>query len=59
MEKTGCKIICGAPTTLAIKGLMMMMMMNLIPLEKKPKRNYRMEIGGPTLFAKVLTFLYI
>ena len=27
MEKTGCKIICGAPTTLAVKGLMMMMMM--------------------------------
>ena len=26
MEKTGCKIICGAPTTLAAKGLMMMMM---------------------------------
>ena len=26
MEKTGCKIICGAPTTLAFKGLMMMMM---------------------------------
>ena len=26
MEKSGCKIICGAPTTLAIKGLMMMMM---------------------------------
>ena len=25
MEKTGCKIICGAPTTLAGKGLMMMM----------------------------------
>ena len=25
--KTGCKIICGAPTTLAVKGLMMMMMM--------------------------------
>ena len=23
-EKTGCKIICGAPTTLAVKGLMMM-----------------------------------
>ena len=29
MEKTGCKIICGAPTTLAVKGLMMMMMMML------------------------------
>ena len=27
MEKTGCKIICGAPTTFAVKGLMMMMMM--------------------------------
>ena len=25
MEKTGRKIICGAPTTLAVKGLMMMM----------------------------------
>ena len=24
MEKIGCKIICGAPTTLAVKGLMMM-----------------------------------
>ena len=27
MEKTGCKIIIGAPTTLAVKGLMMMMIM--------------------------------
>ena len=27
MEKTGCKIICGAPTTLAVKGLMMIMIM--------------------------------
>ena len=26
MEKTGCEIICGAPTTLAVKGWMMMMM---------------------------------
>ena len=26
MEKTGCKIICGAPTALVVKGLMMMMM---------------------------------
>ncbi len=26
MERTGCKIICGAPTTLAVRGLMMMMM---------------------------------
>ena len=27
MEKTGCKVICGAPMTLAVKGLMMMLMM--------------------------------
>ena len=27
MEKTGFKIICGAPTTLLVKGLMMLMMM--------------------------------
>ncbi len=25
MEKTGCKIIRGAPTTLAVKGLLMLM----------------------------------
>ena len=25
MENTNCKIICGAPTILAVKGLMMMM----------------------------------
>ena len=27
MEKTGCKIICGAPTTLAVKGLLMMLLL--------------------------------
>ena len=27
MEETGCEIICDAPTTLAVKGQMMMMMM--------------------------------
>ena len=26
-KKNGCKVICGAPTTLAVKGLRMMMMM--------------------------------
>ena len=26
IEKTGCKIICGAPMTYAVKGLMIMMM---------------------------------
>ena len=27
MEETGCKIICGAPTTLTVEGQMVMMMM--------------------------------
>ena len=33
MEKTGCKIICGAQTTLAVKGLMMIMMMLMMKWE--------------------------
>ena len=28
-NRAGCRIICGVPTTLAVKGLMMMMMVNL------------------------------
>ena len=32
MEKTSCKIICGAPTTLPVKGLIMMMMMMISSL---------------------------
>ena len=28
LEKTGCEMICGAPTTHAIRGVMMMMMMS-------------------------------
>ena len=27
MAETGCKIVCGAPTTLAVKGLMMIMIL--------------------------------
>ena len=30
MEKTGFKIICGAPTTLSVKGLTMMMMIMMM-----------------------------
>ena len=37
MEKTGCKIICGAPTTLAVKGLMMMMMKPLNSLNGRER----------------------
>ena len=36
MEKCGCEIICGAPTTLAVKGLMMMMMTPNFPVPNKP-----------------------
>ena len=32
MEKTGCKIICGAPMTLMVKGLMLTMMMMRLSL---------------------------
>ena len=39
MEKTGCKIICGAPTILAVKGLMMIMI--------KTKQLHVRTIGGP------------
>ena len=35
MEKTGCKIICGAPTTLAVEGLMMMMMMMMMMMKRR------------------------
>ena len=41
MEKTGCKIICGAPTTLAIKGLMMMLLlMMMIDQENRQQNNH-------------------
>ena len=33
MVQTGCKIICGAPMILAVKGLMMMMMMMMMMME--------------------------
>ena len=33
-KKTGWKIICGAPTTLAVKGLMMMMMTTVVQCTK-------------------------
>ena len=50
IEKTGCKIIYGAPTTLAVKGLMMMMMMlvNQWPPQKSPKEEYKPWKWGAT-----------
>ena len=40
MEKTGCKIICGVPTTVAVNGLMMMMMLMSIGAEKRGFKLY-------------------
>ena len=34
MEKTGCKIIYGAPTTLAVKGLVMIMIYSMTKFTK-------------------------
>ena len=36
MEETGCEIVCGAQTTLAVLGYMMMMM-NLLMLRQLAK----------------------
>ena len=45
MEKTGCKIICGAPTTFAVKELMMMMkiagLILSIVTPSQPLRSYQ------------------
>ena len=40
MEKTGCKIICGAPTTPVVKGLMMMMMMMMMMIRTLPRKGF-------------------
>ena len=44
MEETGCEIICGAPTTIAVKGQMIiiMMMMMMIPMNSNsaPKQPF-------------------
>ena len=47
MEKTGCKIICGAPTTLTIKGLIMMM-----------RRRRRSICGGRVYMSSLSACLY-
>ena len=35
MEKTGCKIIIGAPTNLTVKGLMMMIIITFLSIKLK------------------------
>ena len=55
METAGCKIICGAPTTLAVKGLMMMMMVtksnpvSLLAHELQPQQmQHRLNLSKQT-----------
>ena len=63
MEGTGCEIVCGAPTTLPVKGLMMMMMMLSGPelrlvftsVQYCPFTDYRKKIFGA---AFLTTWLY-
>ena len=63
MEKSGCKIIWGAPTTLAVKGLMMMMMIKPLrgslgaagPFSEDSQSShcggrYRQGLGGPSMW---------
>ena len=56
MEKTGCKIICGAPTTLAVKGLMMMMRMigDLLTIVKRRKLQWYGHVSRSSGLAKTI-----
>ena len=45
VEKTGRKIICGAPTILAVKGLIMMMMMMKYQLGKRNTICQKLDIS--------------
>ena len=48
MDKTGCEIICGAPVTLMVKGLMMMMVM--IRCTCQSNQSYLTDCGGNIFF---------
>ena len=63
MEKSGCETICGAPTTLAVKGLMMMMMIKPLrgslgaagPFSEDSQSSYRggrygLGLGDPSMW---------
>ena len=56
MEKTGCKIICGAPTTLAVKGLMMMMMIQRTVILRKRETAQRTRENGCDVQLKMISF---
>ena len=61
MEKTGCKVICGAPTTLAVKRLMMMMIsvhttecgIDAVLKKKKKRQGYSGQLFKLTVIRTV------
>ena len=55
MEKTGCKIIRGAPTTLAVKGLMMIMMI-MTPGFKGRTFKLVFSLDGTLIFASTAPY---
>ena len=57
IEKTGCKIICGAPTTLAVKGLMMMMMMTVDELSSVGREINQHKVA--MLFNHSILFIHL
>ena len=65
MEKTGCEISCGARTTLAVKGEMMMMVMimmmmivpmGFLPWEIRVAFHGKSQVPNPKCMLGVLVF---
>ena len=44
-EETGCELICGAPTTLAVKGKLMMMMTMILMMMMMMMTMMRNHLG--------------
>ena len=55
IEKTGCRIICCAQTTLAVKGLMMMMCNSICGLYKKDTNLLCWTSNLPSIMQRVYT----
>ena len=57
MQKTGCKIICGAPTTLAVKGLMMIITIITVGLSCLTREISKRSVSGLTAATATLVRL--
>ena len=60
MEKTGCKIIWGAPTTLAVKGLMMMMLRSeyILACQQFCRTNLYLTFHSASSFSSFFLFFF-